>query len=123
MDAAIFIPMMVMLPPVLIVVGILYYRYRRTRARYQLLLQLADKGVELPAQLLAEPQIAYSERRRALVLMGSGLGLILMFAALPFQLDNGQSVHGFWAIGLLPLMTGAGYLASWWLNARENLRA
>lgn len=117
--ASALIPFFILTPPVLIVVGVLYYRYRRTQARYQLLLQLAEKGVELPRQLLVEPQVEYSERRRALVLIGAGLGVSAMFAALPFRLDSGASVHGFWALGLLPLMTGLGYLASWWLNARE----
>ena len=121
--ASAFVPLFILSPPLLMVVGVLYYRYRRTQERYKLLLQLADKGVDLPQQLLVEPQIEYSERRRALVLIGSGLGLIAMFAALPFRLDSGQSLHGLGALGLLPLMTGLGYLASWWLNARESSRA
>ena len=89
-----FIPLFILLPPVIMVIGVLYYRYRRTQARYKLLLQLAEKGVDLPPQLLVEPQVAYSERRRGLVLIGGGLGLIAMFAALPFKLDSGESLHG-----------------------------
>ncbi|MGC1547515.1 MAG: DUF6249 domain-containing protein [Rhodanobacter sp.] len=115
-----FIPFVVMSAPVLIVLIVLRYSYRRTQARYNTLLQLADKGVELPPQLLLEPQVAYSERRRALVLIGGGLGLMAMFQALPGQLDNGSSIHSLWGLGLLPLMIGLGYLASWWLNRREN---
>lgn len=115
-----FIPFVVMSAPVLIVLIVLRYSYRRTQARYNTLLQLADKGVELPPQLLLEPQVAYSERRRALVLIGGGLGLMAMFLALPGQLDNGSSIHSLWGLGLLPLMIGLGYLASWWLNRREN---
>ncbi len=68
----------------------LRYRSQQAQARYQTLLQLADKGVELPLQLLVEPQVAYCERRRALVLIGGGLGLMAMFLALPGQLDNGH---------------------------------
>ena len=117
-----FIPFVVMSAPVLIVLILLRYRYLQTQARYRTLLQLADKGVELPPQLLLEPQIAYCERRRALVLIGGGLGLITMFLALPGQLDSGLSIDRLWGIGLLPLMTGLGYLASWWLNRRGDLR-
>ncbi len=116
--AALFIPFIVMLAPVLIVLITLRYRYQQTQARYQMLLQLADKGVDLPAQLLIEPQVAYSERRRALVLISTGLGLMTMLLALPIQLDNGRSIGGLWGLGLLPLMIGLGYLASWWLNRR-----
>lgn len=118
----IFIPFVVMLAPVLIVLVVLRYRYLQTQARYRTLLQLADKGAELPPQLLLEPQVAYCERRRALVLIGGGLGLIAMFLALPGQLDNGLGIDRLWGFGLLPLMTGLGYLASWWLNRQGNAR-
>jgi hypothetical protein len=45
-----------------------------------------------------------------------------MFLALPGQLDNGLGIDRLWGIGLLPLMTGLGYLASWWLNRRGDVR-
>lgn len=115
-----FIPFVVMSAPVLIVLILLRYRYLQTQARYQTLMQLADKGVELPPQLLVEPTIAYSERRRALVLISIGLGLMAMLLALPGQFDDGRSIDSLWGLGLLPLTTGLGYLASWWLNRREN---
>ena len=117
-----FIPFVVMLAPVLIVLIVLRYRYRTAQARYQTLLQLADKGVELPPELLLEPQAASEERRRGLVLVGGGLGLMIMFLALPGQLDSGTSIARLWGIGLLPLMIGLGYLASWWLNRRGDAR-
>ncbi|HET8940722.1 MAG TPA: DUF6249 domain-containing protein [Rudaea sp.] len=116
----IILPFIVMAAPVLIVTIVLGYRDRQTQARYRTLLQLAEKGVELPPQLLMEPQVAYSERRRALVLIGAGLGLMAMLLALPGQLDNGQRIGSLWGLGLLPLMIGLGYLASWWLNRRER---
>ncbi|MBD8880290.1 hypothetical protein IHE49_07340 [Rhodanobacter sp. 7MK24] len=115
-----FIPFVVMSAPVLIVLILLRYRYLQTQARYRALMQLADKGVELPPQLLVEPQVAYCERRRALVLIGIGLGLMAMLLALPGQLDDGRSIGSLWGLGLLPLMTGLGYLASWWLNRRDS---
>lgn len=118
----IFIPLVVMAAPVLILLILLRHRYQQTQARYRTLLQLAEKGVDLPSQLLVEPNLVYSERRRALVLIGGGLGLMAMFLALPGQLDNGLSVHSLWGLGLLPLMIGLGYLASWWLNWREKAR-
>jgi hypothetical protein len=116
------IPLIVMAAPVLIVLTVLRYRYRQTQARYQTLMQLADKGVELPTELLIEPQLAYSERRRALVLISGGIGVMLTLLVLPGEFDNGHSVREFWGLGLLPLMTGLGYLASWWLNRRGDGR-
>lgn len=117
-----FIPLVVMGAPVTIVFIVLRYSYRRTQARYNTLMQLADKGVELPPQLLLEPQVAFCERRRALVLIGGGLGLMAMFLTLPGQLDGGLGIDRLWGIGLLPLMTGLGYLISWWLNRRGDVR-
>jgi len=122
MTPEIFIPLVLTLAPVLVVLIMLRYRYKQTQARYRTLLQLADKGIELPPQLLVEPHTAYCERRRALVLIGAGLGLMAMLLVLPGQLDNGHSVGSLWGLGLLPLMTGLGYLASWWLNRRGNGR-
>ena len=118
----IVIPLVVMTAPVLIVLILLRYRYQQTQARYRTLLQLADKGVDLPPQLLVEPDAAYSERRRALVLIAAGLGLMAMFLSLPSPSGDGPGAHGLWGLGLLPLMIGLGYLASWWLNWREQAR-
>lgn len=120
-NAFLLIPFIVMSAPVLLVLIVFRYRYRQTQARYRMLLELADKGVELPAQLLTEPHVVYSERRRALVLIGGGLGLMAMMLALPGELDSGHSIHSLWGLGLLPLMIGLGYLASWWLNRRGEL--
>lgn len=122
MDFFLLIPAVVMAAPVLIVLMVLRYRTQQTQERYRTLLQLADKGVALPPQLLVEPQLAYSERRRALVLISGGLGVMLTLLALPGRLDNGHGVHELWGLGLLPLMTGLGYLASWWLNRRGDVR-
>lgn len=122
MNPEVFIPFVVMLAPVLIVLIVLRYRQQQTQTRYKALVQLADKGVELTPQLLAEPQAVYSERRRALILIGTGLGIMVMFLALPGRFDNGYSLASLWALGLLPLMIGLGYLASWWLNRRDGVR-
>jgi multisubunit Na+/H+ antiporter MnhB subunit len=122
MDPNLVIPFVVMAAPVAIVLIVLRYRHLQTQERYRMLLQLADKGVELPTQLLTEPHVVYSERRRALVLIGCGIGLMLMMLALPGAFDDGTSVHSLWGLGLLPLMIGLGYLASWWLNRRGELR-
>ncbi len=117
-----FIPAVVMLTPVAILVIFLRYRAELTKERYRTLLQLAEKGVELPHHLLVEPSASDSDRRRALVLVSGGFGLIAMFLALPFELHSGQRIASLWGLGLVPLMTGLGYFASWWLNRRDDMR-
>ncbi|URX63964.1 hypothetical protein KR767_07915 [Luteibacter anthropi] len=118
MDAVYLIPLIVLAAPVLAIFFVLRYRHMQTQARYRMLLELADKGVTLPHELLVEQRVEYSERRRALVLISGGLGLTMMLLALPGHLDDGLSIRSLWGLGLLPLMTGLGYLASWWLNQR-----
>ena len=122
MSVEFFIPLVVVGGPVLIVLMTLYYRRQQTEARYRTLLQLAEKGVTLPTDLLVERRITGSDRRRALVLIGCGIGLMAMFGALPFHFDNGMGVASLWGLGLLPLMIGAGYLANWLLNSRDAMR-
>jgi hypothetical protein len=111
-----------MLAPVLIALIFFRYRHLQIEARYRALVQIAGKGVDLSSALFADPQANFSERRRGLVLIAAGLGIIAMLMTLPFQLDGGQSVSSLWGIGLLPFMTGLGYLASWWLNQRSDMR-
>ena len=117
-----FIPAVLMLTPIVILVIFLRYRTELTKERYRTLLQLAEKGVELPHDLMAEPRASDADRRRALVLISGGLGLMAVFLALPFELHSGQRIASLWGLGLLPLMTGLGYFASWWLNRRDDMR-
>lgn len=120
--AVLFIPAVVMLTPVAILLIFLRHRTEQAKERYRMLLQLAEKGVALPPDLLVEPRAADSDRRRALVLISGGFGLMVMFLTLPFELEGGQRIASLWGLGLLPLMTGFGYLASWWLNRRDQMR-
>lgn len=116
------IPATVMLAPVAILMIFLRYRSSLAKERYRTLVHLAEKGVDLPPDLLVEPNGTVADRRRALVLIGGGLGLMAMFAVLPFEVNEGERVASLWGLGLLPLMTGLGYLASWWLNRRDEMR-
>lgn len=121
MNPSTFIPFVLVLGPTLIVLIFLRYRYLQTQARYSTLLQLAEKGVDLAPEMLAEPRLEYSERRRALVLISAGIGLMVTFTAMPGHFDSGLSVNSLWGLGLLPLIIGLGYLASWWLNRRGGV--
>jgi hypothetical protein len=117
-----FIPTIIMVTPIIILLIFLRYRARDTQERYRTLLALADKGAELPPGLLTEAQDLDADRRRALVLIGGGLGVMAMCAALPFEMHDGARISSLWGIGLLPLMIGLGYLANWWLNRRDDMR-
>ena len=113
------LPLILCLSPVLAVFVVLFYRHQQTKARYQTLMYLADKGLDLPVPLLAEPRLAFCERRRGSTLVSIGLGVMMMFAVLPLEYQVGHKLGELWGLGLLPLITGLGYLLSWWLNRRD----
>lgn len=117
------LPLIVCFAPVLAVMIVLFYRNQQTKARYHTLMYLADKGVDLPAPLLTEPRILFCERRRGITLLSIGLGLMTMFSVLPLEYQEGHKLSELWGLGLLPLITGLGYLLSWWLNRRDAVHA
>mgnify|MGYP001765601720 CR=1 FL=1 len=122
MQPEFFIPAVVMLAPVAILIIFMRYRTEQVKERYRTLLQLAEKGVDLPHELLVDSRASDTDRRRALVLIAGGIGLMAMFIALPFEFESGQRLASLWGLGLLPVMTGLGYFASWWLNRRDDMR-
>jgi TctA family transporter len=116
----ILIPLVVMLAPVLIVAMLLVFQLKRAKLRTRLLLELADKGVAITPQLLTEPRSDDADRRRGLVLIFAGLGVMAMCAAMPVTSQIEPGLRGLWGIGLLPLLIGLGYLLNWWLGRHER---
>ena len=113
-------PLFILALPLAIIVLTLRFLRQQTEARYRTLLQLAEKGVDLPLDVLAGHRRPQDDRRRGIVLLSSGLGLILCLLALPVQTEHGQSIGEIWGVGLLPVMMGLGYLLNWWLEARAD---
>lgn len=114
------IPLFILALPLAIIVLILCFLRQQTEARYRTLLKLAEKGVDLPLDVLAERRRPHDDRRRGIVLLSGGLGLMLCLLALPVQTEDGQRIGEIWGIGLLPMMMGLGYLLSWWLETRAG---
>lgn len=113
-------PLFVLALPLSIVALALRFLRLQTDARYRTLLQLADKGVELPLAVLAEQRHPQQDRRRGIVLLSGGFGLIVCLLALPVQTGGGHRIGELWGVGLLPIAIGLGYLLSWWLDARAG---
>jgi hypothetical protein len=117
------IPAALMLGPVLITALVLRYRRARAEMRYRFLLQLAEAGVALPANLPGEAAPQDCDRRRALVLLAAGLGVSLMLVALPIEFPRGHRVAELWGLGILPVVLGLGYLGNWFLSRRPSANA
>ncbi len=121
MTIEMMIPLLVLATPVALVALALRFVRQQTEARYRTLLQLADKGVDLPLTVLAEQHQPHADRRRGLVLLCGGIGLMLSLLVLPVQSDEGQQLADLWGLGLLPVMLGLGYLSNWWLDQRAGV--
>ncbi len=115
-----FIPALVLLPPVLIVALVLRHRRTRAEMRYQFLLKLAETGIAPPATLPGEATPQQCDRRRALILLAGGIGLSATLLSLPLDYQVGHRLAELWGLGILPMSLGLGYLANWYLVRRGS---
>jgi hypothetical protein len=87
-------------------------RHRREQAtlQHKTAVELAQRGLPLPPQLLADTSISrlYSDLRTGLVLTALGVGAIAFALTLPR--------HPAWGLGLIPLFAGLGYILTWLLG-------
>jgi hypothetical protein len=122
----------IFLTPVILLVGIIWYKLRKTRLQNEAMLRLAERGVVSPAQAAdalstgaspasVAPQVyqqAVALRRRV---MWSDLrkGIILSMIGAAFCLY--WIVAGSEAswVGLILLFIGIGYISLWWLEGRH----
>lgn len=82
---------------------ILLFRFRKHEKLHETMQKMIEKGVEIPPSLILPPVTKDADLRKGLVL--SGLGLAAGNALLV------MGPQGSWAIGLIPLFPGLGYLA------------
>ena len=131
----------IFLTPVILLVGIVWYKLRKTRMQNEALLKLAEKGVMPPAQavdavssgLMPESTAAtvaaagnvYQQTiatRRRVVWSDLRKGILLGAFGLSFttysMIENGSAN---W-IGLMLMFVGGGYIVLWWFEDRHLAR-
>jgi hypothetical protein len=123
----------IFLTPIVILVGIIWYKLRKTRLQNDAVLKLAEKGVMPSAQAVdtvmagtapaqaaavaaALPQ-AVATRRRA-VWSDLRKGVLLGAIGLAMSLYSVTSGEANW-LGLVLLFVGVAYIALWWLEDRH----
>ena len=122
----------IFLTPIILLIGIIWYKLRKTRLQNEAMLKLAERGVVPPAQAAealaagtppaqAAPQVyqqAVAIRKRA-VWSDLRKGVILAMAGLALSLWDLISSGGPNSVGLVLLFVGAGYVVLWWLEGRH----
>lgn len=96
------------LMPVLVVGLILWYKAHRTKLLHETALKLAEKGQPVPAELFADQSSTSGSLRQGVVLLMLGIGICLALYLCGIK---------FWAIGIIPLFMGLGYLMVWKLES------
>lgn len=98
------IPVCAILMPLGIVLIALNFAYKYQERKHKTIVDLLEKGLPVPRELLRSPQRPGSPLMRALTFVGVGLGTCGFLGAM-FGLE-----HGLWASGLIPLCIGVAQL-------------
>lgn len=88
--AGLLIPIVAIITPILIIAVVFYFKQRQRQALYETVKHFADRGMPVPRELLDPPQppgppALGTPRFRAITLIGTGVGLGLMFWSLDLR--------------------------------------
>ena len=100
----VLIPVCGILMPLGVVIAALHFAWKFQERKHKTIVDLLEKGLPVPRELLRSPRREGSALMRALTLVGVGVGTSAFLGAM-FQLD-----HGLWAAGLIPLCIGVAQL-------------
>jgi hypothetical protein len=100
----VIIPICGILMPLGIVAIGLNFAWKYQERKHKTIVDLLEKGLPVPRELLSGPQRKGSSLMTALTLIGIGVGTSAFLGAM-FQLE-----HGLWAAGLIPLCIGVAQL-------------
>jgi hypothetical protein len=122
----------IFLTPVILLIGIIWYKLRKTRLQNEAMLALAAKGIVSPAQaadalatgasaasvapqvyqqaVAMRKRVVWSDLRKGVILSAIGLGFLFYRVT--------ESGEPSW-IGLILLFVGVGFVALWWLEGRH----
>jgi hypothetical protein len=126
----------IFLTPIVLVIGIVWYKLRKTRLQNEAMLALAEKGVVPPAQaadalaISAPPSVVapqvYQQAlalRKRVVWSDLRKGIIMTMLGLAFSFYSMTDEGNPNWLGLVLIFVGLGYIALWWLEGRHLERA
>ena len=100
----VIIPICGILMPLGIAAIGLNFAWKYQERKHKTIVDLLEKGLPVPRELLRSPQRKSSSLMTALTLIGVGVGTSAFLGAM-FQFE-----HGLWAAGLIPLCIGVAQL-------------
>lgn len=104
LDPGLLIPVISILMPVALALIAAFFATRYQERKHQTIVNLLEKGLPVPRELLRPTRREGSPIMRALTFIGIGLGVSGFLAAM-FHAD-----YGLWAAGLIPLAVGVAQL-------------
>ena len=104
LSPGLLIPVVAILMPLGLALIALNFAWKYQERTHKTIVDLLEKGLPVPRELLRAPQRAGSALMRALTLVGVGVGVSAFLGAM-FHFD-----HGLWAAGLIPLAIGVAQL-------------
>lgn len=94
------------------------FKYRSTREKQITLRAMVENGAQIPPEMFMDGKRQLKpidrDRKNGIIYTLGSLGLI----AFLLILKTGQT--GLWSIGLIPLLTGVGYLINWKMAKANN---
>jgi hypothetical protein len=122
----------IFLTPLILLIGIIWYKLRKTKLQNEAMLALAEKGVVPPAQaaealaagasaasvapqvyqqaVAMRKRVVWSDLRKGVIMTMIGLAFLFYWMT-----ENGSPS---W-VGLVLLFVGVGYVVLWWLESRH----
>ncbi len=88
---------------VLIIALPFYFNFRKTKSFHKMINGFTEKGQEIPRELITSVSHKKSDLHKSIVLISTGIAIIIAIMIL----GNPGRI---WAIGIIPLIIGVGYL-------------
>ena len=118
------VPILALFIPIVAIVVSGWVRIKRNRNMHETIRLMTEKGMPVPPELIQavigdSPQQAKnwsptSQLRSGVINISIGLGLMLLFQ------EMHPEENWLWAIGVIPLMIGVGFLLIWWIESKKK---
>ena len=118
------VPLMALMIPIIAIIMSGLVRIKRNRYLHETIRLMTEKGLPIPPELISavvgdsrqQPKTwsPAAQLRSGIINIAIGLGLMLLFQ------EMHPEENWLWAVGMIPFMTGVGFLLIWWIESRKK---